>query len=66
MTFAAQGTAQVRLDAGSRIALEAAEHGIRAAGTAEVLLNGPTCVIDSDGQPIRLEGNATVTGCGPL
>jgi hypothetical protein len=62
----AQGTAQVRLDAGSPIALEAAEHGIRAAGTAEVLLNGPACVIDSDGQPIRREGNATVTGCGPL
>jgi hypothetical protein len=62
----AQGTAQVRLDAGGPIALEAAEHGIRAAGTAEVLLNGPACVIDSDGQPIRLEGNATVTGCGPL
>jgi hypothetical protein len=60
----AQGTAQVRLDAGSPIALEAAEHGIRAAGTAEVLLNAPACGIDSDGQHVRIDGNATVTGCG--
>lgn len=59
-----QGTAQVRLDAGSRIALEAAEHGIRAAGTADVILDAPACVVDSDGQHIRIEGNAAVTGCG--
>jgi hypothetical protein len=60
----AQGTAQVWLDAGSRIALEAAEHGIRAAGTADIRLDAPACVIDSDGQHVRLDGNATVTGCG--
>ena len=60
----AQGTAQVRLDAGSRLTLDATEHGIRAAGTADILLNAPACVIDSDGQHVRIEGNATVTGCG--
>jgi hypothetical protein len=60
----AQGTAEVRLDAGSRLTLEAAEHGIHAAGTAAILLDAPACVIDSDGQPVRIDGNATVTGCG--
>jgi len=60
----AQGTSQVRLDAGSRLTLDAAEHGIRAAGTADIILDAPACVIDSDGQHVRLEGQATVTGCG--
>jgi hypothetical protein len=60
----AAGTAQVRLDADSCMAVEAAEDGIRAAGTADIILDTPACVIDSDGQRIRIDGNATVTGCG--
>jgi hypothetical protein len=60
----AQGTAQVRLNAGSRLTLDATEHGIRAAGTADIRLDALACVIDSDGQHVRIEGNATVTGCG--
>jgi len=60
----AEGTAQVQLDAGSRLTLHAAEHSIRAAGTADILLDAPDCVIDSAGPHVRLDGQATVTGCG--
>jgi hypothetical protein len=60
----AQGTSEVQLDAGSRLTLDATEHGIRAAGTADISLKAPECVIDSDGQHVRLDGQATVTGCG--
>jgi len=41
----------------------ASADGIRAQGTADILLDAQACVIDSAGQHVRIEGNATVTGC---
>jgi hypothetical protein len=57
----AEGTADVFLTTGGDLHCE---HGIRAEGTAAVVLDILDCVIDSGEEPVRIEGAATVDGCG--
>lgn len=59
----AEGTSSVTLDAAS-LTIAAGEHGIRAEGEADVVLDVPTCAIDGREKPVRIEGRATVDGCG--
>jgi hypothetical protein len=69
----AEGTASVTLEAAS-LTVAAGEHGIRAAGnadvdvfragTADVLLSPPNCTINGTEGPVRIDGNATIDGCG--
>ncbi len=61
----AQGTASVRLAATS-LSIAGEEHGVHAAGTAEVVLTVPVpaCTITGTEGLTRIDGNATLDGCG--
>jgi hypothetical protein len=59
----AEGTASVTLEAGS-LNVAAGEHGIRAEGMADVVLDVSTCMLNGTQGPARIDGNATIDGCG--
>jgi hypothetical protein len=56
------------------LGITAGERGIRAAGaadvtvllagTTDVLLNTANCTINGNEGPVRIDGNATIDGCG--
>jgi hypothetical protein len=68
----AEGTSSVTLAVGSEsppprgsLNIDAGEHGIRATGNADVVvLNDPICMINGTEGPTRIDGNATIDGCG--
>ena len=60
----AQGTASITLETAELI-ITAGEHGVHAAGTAEVVLTVPVpaCSITGTEGPVRIDGNATIDDC---
>jgi hypothetical protein len=61
----AQGTASITLETAELI-ITAGEHGVHAGGTAEVVLKVPVlpCAITGTEGLTRIDGNATIDGCG--
>jgi hypothetical protein len=60
----AEGNSSIHLTTTTgAIQCTASADGIRAQGTADIILDAPACVIHSNGQHVRIDGHATVTGC---